>query len=247
MSRSPLKKFVLTPVVLSAAVFGALTLPLAIFGSKPVMIQVQQEQVYQGQLKDIAAPYLGLAGLISLGVGIANVAVLGWQVSSRQSSQVEAKLSTLEQNLKEKEELLEELKLSESRLEASGLRVFLDEEVTPQLAEKAPAASLATSNQVEPLVITTQPVEALPVEARPVSVQAAAQRFVSSQTFLGFARTKNAIELSNQAQSVTPKDVEQLHTQLQQIMAQMASLQMALAATPLAVESEEAVSTQHML
>jgi hypothetical protein len=69
MSGSPLKKFVLTPVVVSAAVFAAMTLPLAIFGSKPVTIQLQQEPVFQGQLRDVATPYLGLATALSLGGG----------------------------------------------------------------------------------------------------------------------------------------------------------------------------------
>jgi hypothetical protein len=248
MSGSPLKKFVLTPVVLSATVFAALSLPLAVLGSKPVTIQLQQDQVFQGQLKDVATPYLGLVAAISLGAGIANVAVTGWRFSSRKSSQIEAQLAALARSLKEKEELLEDLKLSESRLEASGLSAFLDEEVTQQPAEKIPAASLAASEIVEPLVITAQPVEAQPVVAPQVSVQAAAQRFASAQTFLGFAHAKTAVQPSHQPKSFEP-EVEELHTQLQQLMAQMASLQTALAsqkalaATSLAVASQESVPT----
>ncbi|MBD0344682.1 MAG: hypothetical protein ICV63_07580, partial [Coleofasciculus sp. Co-bin14] len=185
MSGAPLKKFILTPVVLSAAVFGVLTLPLALFGSKPVTIQLQQEPVFQGQLKDVATPYLGLVAAISLGAGIANVAVTGWRLSSRKSSQVEAQLSVLAQSLKEKEELLEALKLSESRLEASGLRAFLDEEVTPSKVETPLVPSPATAEIVEPMVIMAQPIEPLTVAVRQVSVQAAAQRFAVAQNFLG--------------------------------------------------------------
>jgi len=58
MTGSPLKKFILTPALLSAAVFATLTLPLAVFGSKPVTIQLQQEPVFQGQLRDVATPFL---------------------------------------------------------------------------------------------------------------------------------------------------------------------------------------------
>jgi hypothetical protein len=243
MSGSPLKKFILTPVVLSAAVFGVLTLPLALFGSKPVTIQLQQEPVFQGQLKDVATPYLGLVAAISLGAGIANVAVTGWQLSSRKSSQVEEQLSILAQNLKEKEELLDALKLSESRLEASGLRAFLDEEVTQSQVETTVVASPTTAEIVEPLVIMTQPIEPLTVAARQVSVQAAAHRFAVAQNFLGFTQVKTAVESSHPVDSVTSKDkdVDELHAQLQQIMADMASLQKALAATSLAVTSEESV------
>jgi hypothetical protein len=243
MSGSPLKKFILTPVVLSAAVFGVLTLPLAVLGSKPVTIQLQQEPVFQGQLKDVATPYLGLVAAISLGAGIANVAVTGWRLSSRKSSQIEAQLSTLAQSLKEKEELLEALKLSESQLEASGLNAFLDEQVTQKQTETVPATSLATSETLELPVITPQSVEALPVPVRQVSVQAAAQRFASAQNFLAFAQAKTAVQLSNQATLVTPKDVEELHTQLQQIMAQMASLQTAIAATSLGLAPQGSVPT----
>src|SRR3712207_3688813 len=107
MSGSPLKKFVVTPVVISAAVFGALTLPLALLGSKPVTIQLQGEPVFYGQLRDVATPYLGLASAISLGAGIASVAVSGWRSSTRKSSQAEAQLSNLAQHLKEKEAELE--------------------------------------------------------------------------------------------------------------------------------------------
>lgn len=129
MSSSPLKKFVLTPVVLSATVFAALTLPLAVLGSKPVTIKLQQEQVFQGQLRDVATPYLGLASVLSLGAGLASVAITGWRLSTRKSSQVEAQLSAIAQNLQEKEAQLEALKLSQSRLEVSGLSKFIDEEV----------------------------------------------------------------------------------------------------------------------
>lgn len=241
MSGVQLKKFILTPVVLSAAVFGVLTLPLALFGSKPVTIQLQQESVFQGQLKDVATPYLGLVAAISLGAGIANVAVAGWQISSRKSSQVEEQLSILAQNLKEKEELLEALKLSESRLEASGLRAFLDEEVTQSQVETPAVPSPATAEIVEPMVVMAQSIEPLAVTVRQVSVQEAAQRFAVAQNFLGFSQVKTAVQPSHPVDSVASQDVDELHAQLQQIMAQMASLQKALAATSLAQTSEESV------
>src|SRR5919202_335519 len=120
MPVSSLKKLVLPPVVLSAAVFAVLTVPLAVLGSKPVTIQFQEEPIFHGQLRDVATPYLGLASALSLGAGLASVAITGWQSSTRKSSQVEAKLSDLAQNLREKEAQLEALILSESRMEASG-------------------------------------------------------------------------------------------------------------------------------
>ncbi|HEY9858432.1 MAG TPA: hypothetical protein V6D16_02925, partial [Candidatus Obscuribacterales bacterium] len=75
MPGSSLKSFLLPAVLLSSTVFSSLTLPLVVLGSQPVDIRMQQEPVFSGQLKDIAAPYLGFAAALSLGVGIASVAV----------------------------------------------------------------------------------------------------------------------------------------------------------------------------
>ncbi len=243
MSGSPLKKFVLTPVVVSAAVFAAMTLPLAIFGSKPVTIQLQQEPVFQGQLRDVATPYLGLATALSLGAGVASIAVTGWRISTRKSSQAEAQLLDLTQNLKQKEELLEALQLSESRLEASGLSAFVDEEVPLQQALQPPVTSQSANPVLEPLVITAQPIEAQPVAVSGVTVQAAAAKFACAQNFLGYAQAKTLVQPIPQETSLASLEVEQLHTQLQQIMAQMASVQTALSATQSAVTSSAQVPT----
>src|SRR4028118_1176018 len=152
MSNSPLKKFVLTPVVISAAVFGTLTLPLALLGKQPVTIQLQQEPVFQGQLRDVATPYLGLASIISLGAGFASVAFTGWRRSTHKSSQVEAQLSDLAKHLQEKELQLEALKLSESRLVATGLNAFVDEDMPLEQALKTANAQVSS-----PSGITGQP------------------------------------------------------------------------------------------
>jgi hypothetical protein len=241
MTGSPLKKFILTPALLSAAVFATLTLPLAVFGSKPVTIQLQQEPVFQGQLRDVATPYLGLATVLSLGAGFANVAVTGWRMSTRKSSQVEAKLSDLEQNLKEKEAQLETLKLSKSRLEAAGLNAFVDEEVPLEQLLNKSTASFGTSEVVKPQVITTQSVEAVEAQAiipPQVTVPATEAKSDCTQSSLGDAQGKASIDLPNQVTELTHSQVEELHTQLQQVMAQMASVQAALSATQSTVTSE---------
>lgn len=251
MTESRFKKFVLPSVLLSAGVFSALTLPLAVFGSQPVTIQLQDKQVFHGQLRDVAMPYLGLAGALSLGAGIATVAVTGWQLSTRKSVAVELQLSGLEQNLKEKEELLEQLKLSKSRLETTGLSAFLDDEVKLEQALSVPVAMKSEPSVVrdtpvpvvEPLVTATQPVETQPIISSKATRQAAVARFASAQIFLGYAQPIKTIKVSSKATSLTPSEVEQLHSQLQQIKAQMASLQTALSCTPQAATSEIQVPT----
>lgn len=249
-----LKKLVLTPVLVSTAVFATLTLPLAFFGKTPITIQLQEEPTFNGQLKDIAAPYLGLAGLLSLGAGCASVAITGWRSSTRKSSQVEAQLSNLAQNLRQKEAELEALKLSESQLEAAGLSAFLDDSPPQQAATPPSVSSIEPSQQLEAakipgissieplpqeaLVITAQPYTAPPIvhAITPKTVQAVAALFPTAQSSLGYARTKEKniaqpAPIVNQAPLDVSLDVRELHTKLEQIRAQMATLQNAIAST----------------
>ena len=240
MQNSQLKKLVLTPVLVSAAVFATLTLPLAFFGTKPITIQLQEEPILTGKLRDVAAPYLGLVSIVSFGAGLASVAVTGWRSSTQKSSQVEAQLSNLAQNLREKEAQLEALKHSESHLEASGLNAFLDDSFTPVQAKTPPVANLEPQPEVEAFVITTLPFEAQAIvqsSQSPRTVQASASRFPAAQSFLGYARTQETV-IPQPAPKVTQLapldvslDVKELHTKLEQIRAQMATLQTAIAAT----------------
>jgi len=148
MTGSPLKKFLFTPIILSTAIFSALTLPLAFFGDQEVTIQLQEEPVHHGKLRDVAMPYLGLASVLGVGTGIATIAVSGWRQSSKKSAQAEEQLSDLERNLQEKEQLLEELKLSKSRLAAAGLNNFLEKEGEQE-------SGLLSENEDQPLVEET--------------------------------------------------------------------------------------------
>lgn len=242
MTASPLKKLVVTPIVISTVVFGVLSLPLALLGSKPVTIQLQGESVFYGKLRDLATPYLALSSALSLGAGIASVAITGWRSSVRKSSQVQAELSDLAKHLKEQETQLEALKLSESRIEASGLNQFLDEPAIAQQPEKTSVTHLSAVPIVEPLVITTHPFETQPAAPSPVTVQAAAAQFSVAQAFLGHTQVQASRKPpSIQVTSPAPEEIEQLHSQLQQIMAQIASVQTTLSTSPLAPSSQEPV------
>lgn len=242
MSSSQLKKFIVRPVVISAAVFSVLTLPLALFGSKPVTIQMQSEPVFYGHLRDIATPYLGLATALSLGTGVACVAITGWRQSTRKSSRAEEELLELEQSLKQKEAELEALKFSESRLYASGLDEFLERETTQKPLLEYLASNVDSEPVVESLAIAEQPIEAQAVVLSPVTVQETAVKFASAQTFLGYKKADATTKLSSHETQPTSQEIEQLHRQLQQIMAQVASVQTALLATQNGMKSEAQVS-----
>lgn len=244
MTTSMFKKFVLPPVLLSAGIFATLTLPLALLGSKPVEIQLQEEPVFHGKLRDVATPYLGLASLLSLGAGVASVAVTGWQQSSRKSAQVEQQLSGLQKHLKEKEELLEEFKLSESHLESFGLNSFLEGEI-PEITHTAsyppqPVVISTSAQAVEPLIVITQEQKIDPS----VTVQAATSRFSLAQNYLAYTQAiptqKQQHPVASQHVSATDTPpVEELQDQLQQIMAQMEILHKALQTnTPMKLGSE---------
>ncbi|NES81412.1 MAG: hypothetical protein F6K10_08350 [Moorea sp. SIO2B7] len=128
-----LKKLFLQGLVIPGTVFCASTLPLAMLGSKPVAITFQNEPVFAGKLRDIASPYLAFATVLSVGAGVASIAVSGWKDSNQKSTKAQGKVEDLEKTLKEKEAQLEDLKLSPQRLEASGLDTFLEEDIsTPQ-------------------------------------------------------------------------------------------------------------------
>jgi hypothetical protein len=164
MTVSPSKSFSIKPFILASAVFSALTLPLAIFGSEPVAIEVQKQPIFHGRLRDIAAPYLGFAATLSLGAAVSAIAASGWRKSARTSAQVEAELSVLQKNLQEAETRLQALKLSSDRLKASGLDVFLEDALTATVALTSAVAedntlTTATSTPSLPIPITTVPVQ----------------------------------------------------------------------------------------
>lgn len=197
MTTSLLNKFVLTPVLLSATVFAILSVPLVIFGKEPVSIQFQEEPLFSGKLRDISSPYLGLAGVLSLGTGFAAVAVEGWRRSNDKSSLVEAQLLDLAKNIQQKETQLEALKLADFQLENSELNTFVDEPI--QVSNIAPQAT----SFVEPLIITNLDFQS--------QVKLSYQ---DSNNYLAKAQAKPTVNI----QSFTPKEAEEFHTQLQQLM-----------------------------
>lgn len=127
-----LKKFLLNALVVPGTVFGIFTLPVALFGSHDVAILYQEEQVFDGEIRHIASPYVALATALSIGVGVINVALKkSWQ-DNQKISQMEKQLSESQINLKETEKKLEELSLSSPRLLASGLGDFLETEISQE-------------------------------------------------------------------------------------------------------------------
>jgi hypothetical protein len=145
-----IKKILLQAFVIPGTVFCAATIPLAVWGSERVAIEFQEEQVFTGQLREIASPYLALATAVSIGAGLAGVATAGWQQSHQKSARVEQELSALRQALKEKEIELENLKVSDSRLAAFGLSSFLEDEVEENVHVTSQATNVTLETEMIP-------------------------------------------------------------------------------------------------
>ncbi len=224
MTLSPLTRIFLPSVVVSVAVFSAMSLPLAAIGSEQIVIKLHEDPVFQGKVRDVASPYLALATLLSAVAGIATASTLGWRQSSRQSDEYEQQVSTLQQHLKEKEQILKEIKLSQPRLQAFGLGAFLEDESLPHVGNQnlpvpvSQPAVMQTPVPVEPLTSAS----ALPVSP---TVQAATAAFPSAQTFHAYGTRQQLPATTGQA-AVAP--VEDMQKQLQELIAQMQAIQNAL-------------------
>jgi hypothetical protein len=218
---SPLKKYLLPALVIPCTVFGISTLPLAVLSSQQVAVQVQDEPVFQGQLREIASPYLVLATTVSAAIGVAGVAVTGWKQSTSKSSELEDRLSEKQAALQHKEAQLEELKLSANFLAASGLDAFVDMEIEqPQ----RPVAQEA--------VVTASPVIERPKLAIVPTVEPEVQR-------------RQVIEFPTAAIQSAPAPIDTIQTQVEQLKAQLEMLTAALSvqSSP-AVQSEPVVAVE---
>lgn len=252
MSLSKLARFVLPPLIASATVFSAMTIPLAFMGDKQIGIKFQEEPFFSGKLRDVATPYIVLSTALSLGAGISVAACIGWQLASRKEAEVEQQLSILEQHLQQKDELLNELKLSEYRLQVSGLHKFLDDELP---AEQVQTKSSPTTTP-QPVKVQT-PVQVTQVSANsvltppakqntnvPVTSVAAASTFASAQSFLGYSHTNTSsleeIVPVKEAHKtfITPSEFEELQHQFRQMMLQMQAMQNNLQLLPQVAQTQ---------
>lgn len=234
MTAPSLSKLILPASLLAGGIFSSLTFPLAMFGSDPMVVHLKEEPVFVGQLKDVAAPYVGLAGLISLGTGAVGVTLAGWSQSSRKSEKIQEKLSGLQQQLREKEAQLEEVLLSQSRLEEEGLVDFIPETkpaVAKTASTKVPSQQSTTVQRTTWNVEPQEPTSSSSATAQAVAPLAAAQAFLSytrSSTSTGTANSSETLAEFAPANS----DIQELQEQLKQILQRMETLQGAAKAEP---------------
>lgn len=262
MSLSALQKFFLPPIIASCSVFSLMSFPLAALGEKQIAIKFQEEPIFYGKLRDVAIPYVILSTALSVGAGISAAAFCGWRHSSRKSAKYQQELSNLEQHLKEKEILLKELKLSESRLQVSGLKAFLDDEVplNQTLIENTLPTTISQPAVVQNLAtIHEQPVHAVPHIATKQNITTTAKtvvatsNFASAQTFLSYVQTNpnNAEESVSVEEAkkttITPSEFEELQKQLREMMLQMQTMQNNLQVMPQATNTTAIVTDKFQI
>jgi len=260
MSASSLKKLVLPATLLAGTVFSLLTVPLAVFGSEPIDIHLNQEPIFSGKVKDFAAPYVGGVGILSVGMGVAGIAIAGWKQSSRKSGQVETKCSTLQQKLAEKELQLETVMLSGNRLEASGLNFFLQDETLTESEQRAAEPEFKSVGQtktpVDSRVASTQFTQpAFKAEPEQAAVQSVVSSLAAAQAFLSFTRSNGSPQAGYDSPAIAPVasaaslSLEELQEQLKQIMTQVETLRGSIETAPQPVlkETHQAAYTIHAL
>jgi uncharacterized membrane-anchored protein YhcB (DUF1043 family) len=120
-----LKKVIVPTLVISGAVFAAFMLLLATKGSEQVEVQLDNKQVFYGDLKDVVTPGVGAA--LSLGIGVTGALIVGWGQSKRKTLELENRLSNLQNRLAQQNSEIEALKVSPANPALSQLRWFLED------------------------------------------------------------------------------------------------------------------------
>jgi hypothetical protein len=125
MSHSPFARAFITSAFIAGAVFTASAFPLAVFKSKVVDLELQNQTIFSSEMKDLAAPYLSISGVASVALGFGVFGLSGWRNSVRKLSNIESQSSHLAQDLAIYQAELERIKFSESRLKAQNLTAYL--------------------------------------------------------------------------------------------------------------------------
>ncbi|MBE9031145.1 hypothetical protein IQ266_15530 [filamentous cyanobacterium LEGE 11480] len=162
MSDLSLKQMIVPALLTTGAVFTALSAPVVMLADTPVQLSQGNKQIYNGPVRDAAMPYLMLAGITSVGLGISGVAVAGWRKSAKQAAALNDRVNDQEQRRAERESHLKAALTSENYLEKTGLSFFLEDgdgfaPFEPQslpIAQSMPIAAVAEPPAAEPTIAT---------------------------------------------------------------------------------------------
>ncbi len=128
MSQSSFAQALFASACVTGAIFSATTLPFAALKSNVVNIEVQNKPVFTSELQYLAAPYLAVAGGMSLAVGVGVFGLLGWRTSGQTLASTAEANRDLAQRLAAHQLELEQIKFSDARLKSQNLSHFLQAE-----------------------------------------------------------------------------------------------------------------------
>jgi TolA-binding protein len=169
MSDTSLKKFIIPALLTTGAVFTALATPVVVFGSEKLSIEHGDQPMFNGPVREVALPYLGFAGLFSVGLGITGAGIQGWRKNTKRVEQLDDQVADLQQRLVEREHHLKAVLTSEQYLEKSGLNFFLEDETAIAAASQSSSRPVAQSLSSSPTAFIQQPI------SQPVAMQPAVQ------------------------------------------------------------------------
>lgn len=198
-----LKKILLPTVVIAGTLMTCFGVLLVTQGSKPVEVQLENRELFDGQLKDIVTPPVGAA--ISFAVALGTASVITWQQSSRKLSRLEKQLSQLQNQIRDKDCQIQELKVSPTSPMLAKLDWFLNTEesvkssLTQITAQEEEEPVLSVQPATEPVVT---PISGFGYEVitsthstNHSTVQSAASAFPVAQSVLGLTvRQPKAVE-----------------------------------------------------
>lgn len=225
MSQSSFTRSLFTSTLVTGVIFSATALPFAVMKSNVVDIKIQNQSVVSSELQYLAAPYLSIAGGVSVAVGIGVFGVLGWRNSSRKLSNTAATNDTLAKSLAAHQAELERIKFSETRLRTQDLGQFLQPESTwAAPANPRPNYSLERpSSKIE--IVESDPIIPVhciaPPSPSPVKLAHAMKPGVTA----AFTQPGKAVATQpNEALEPSLEPIENLMTQIQQLSRQVEEL-----------------------
>lgn len=177
MSSYSLSNILLPAVFISSAVFSTLTVPFALIGKEPVIIELppfysgEIQPIFDGNHKEVAIPYIGFSIVVSVGAGMATVEMIRRWNQWSESTTEEEESSNPPPNSPETSIQPEPLDHPEYRPEVSAIDLSpSDEGFDSPLLTPPEAVGEEPDVPVEPEPLLVQPPPTLPHPTGALSV-----------------------------------------------------------------------------
>jgi hypothetical protein len=222
MSQSSFAQSLFASACVTGVIFSATALPFAALKSNVVNVEVQNKSIVTSELQYLAAPYLAVAGGVSLAVGVGVFGLLGWRNSGQKlASTTEAK-DDLSKRLAAHQSELERIKFSDARLTSQDLSQFLHTDP----AWPAPTVVSPPSPSSNIQIVSDQPV--LPmhyIESPATSPTKLAHAMKPSVVSAVISPTMAAVESRpSDSPAVAQEPLDSLMSQIQQLSRQVEEL-----------------------